>query len=413
MRIAFVSQFFDPESGSAAIPGAIARSLTRLGVQVDVLTGFPNYPFGKIYPGYRQRLLERSSIGGMHLRRVPLIPNHSRRAAARSASYLSFALSSSLIGLGSLGKPDCYLVYASPVTSAVGPILARGLSGRPVITYVPDLWPDSVVASGIAGAGPGGRVVQNTLSHLSRWIYMHSDFVIATSKLMQDRLIDRGISPDRITTLYNWVDESALQSDDDPAEVRRSLGIGDEFLVIYSGNLGRLQQVDTFLEAAALLHREDHIRFVFAGSGERQTDMRARARELNLTNTQFLDQLAIHDAALLLRAADVQLVGLANDPQLNMTVPSKLQFGMATRTPAIVAAHGEAARLVDVSGGGITVADSSAETIAQAILDLSKHGRSFASTLGKNGYNYYQEHMSESVGSARLMEIVRRFAQSS
>ena len=413
MRIAFVSQFFDPESGSAAIPGTIARSLARLGAQVDVLTGFPNYPFGKIYPGYRQRLLEESNIGGMHLRRVPLIPNHSRRAAARSASYLSFALSSSLIGLGSLGRPDCYVVYASPVTSAVGPLLARRLNNRPVVTYVPDLWPDSVVASGIAGSGPSGQSLQAILSHLSRWIYAHSDFVVATSDLMRTTLIDRGVTPDRITTIYNWVDESTLQSDDDPEQLRHSLGLEDEFLVIYSGNLGRLQQVDTFLEAATLLRGEDQIRFVFAGSGERQTDLQTRARQLNLANILFLDQLAVHDAALLLRAADVQLVGLANDPQLNMTVPSKLQFGMAARTPAVVSAQGEAARLADASGGGIPVADGSAEAIAQTILDLSKQGRSYASILGQNGYEFYQEHMSESVGSARLMEVIRSVAGSS
>ena len=413
MRIAFVSQFFDPESGSAAIPAAIARSLARPGVQVDVLTGFPNYPFGRIYPGYRQRLLEKSNIGGMHLRRVPLIPNHSRKAAARSASYLSFALSSSLIGLGSLGKPDCYLVYASPVTSAIGPILARRLIDRPVVTYVPDLWPDSVVASGVAGSGTSGRALHTILSHLSRWIYVHSDFVIATSELMRTILIERGIAPDRITTVYNWVDESALQSDVDPEEVRRSLGVSQEFLIIYSGNLGRLQQVDLFLEAAALLREEDQIKFIFAGSGERQTGLRARARELNLANIRFLDQLSVHDAALLLRAADAQLVGLANDPKLNMTVPSKLQFGMAARTPAVVAAQGEAARLADASGGAITVADCSAEGIAEAILHLSKQGRSYADILGECGYEFYQEHMSESVGLARLMNVIRSVAESS
>ena len=413
MRIAFVSQFFDPESGSAAIPGAIARSLTRLGAQVDVLTGFPNYPFGKIYPGYRQRLLEKSNCGGMHLRRVPLFPNHSRKAAARSASYLSFALSSSLIGLGSLGKPDCYLVYASPVTSAVGPIFAKMLNRRPVITYLPDLWPDSVFASGIAGEGSGGRLIGSTLTHLSRWIYAQSDFVIATSELMQEQLIDRGVSVDRTTTVYNWIDESILQSDNGSQMLRHSLGLDDEFLIVYSGNLGRLQKVDTFLEAAALLHREEHIRFIFAGSGERQTDLRARARELNLNNTHFLDQLEIQDAVLLLQAADAQLIGLANDPQLNMTVPSKLQFGMATRTPAIVAAQGETARLAEASGGGITVADGSAEAVAAAILDLSKRGKQYASALGKSGYEFYQQHMRESVGSARLMEVIRSVAESS
>lgn len=406
MRIAFVSQFFDPESGSAAIPGSIARSLARNGVNVDVVTGFPNYPFGSIYPGYRQRLLQKSHINDMAIYRVPLIPNHSRSALARSASYLSFALSSSVIGLGALRVPDCFIVYASPATSAIGPLLAGRLRNRPVITYVPDLWPDSVIASGIAGGGITGQSIESSLGLLSHWIYTHSDFVIATSELMRTVLIARGVEPERITTVYNWVDECALESDDDPEDLRQSLGIDNEFLVVYAGNLGRIQKVDTFLEAAAHLHGEDNIKFIFAGSGERQAELRARAHELNLTNTRFLDQLDIRGAALLLRAADAQLIGLADEPTLNMTIPSKLQFGMAVHTPAIVAAKGEAARLTAASGGGITVADASTEAIAQAILDLSIKGRPFAAAMGQKGYGFYHAYMSESIGSAKLVKII-------
>ena len=408
MRIGFISQWFDPESGSAAIPGGIARSLARSGIDVRVITGFPNFPTGEIFPGYRQSLHQESEMGDLTIHRVPLYPDHSQSAIRRALAYSSFTLSSSLVGLPSIGRQDAYFVYSSPVISGVGPTLTGLVASTPVLTYVPDLWPDSVTASAIAGQGAVGRVVDSSLARMSKWIYRHSDIVVATSELMRATLIDRGIDEQRVFTVYNWVDEAVFHPRDDSQLVRETLGVQDAFVAIYAGNLGHLQGVMTFIEAAVLLEERDDIVFVFVGSGELAGPMLQRATERDLRNVMFLGQRTMSETAALLGAADVQLASLIDTPLLRMTVPSKLQYGMASAKATILAASGESADLVMRSGGGLLVPPGDAGALAEAIRDCADALPGYTQQMGENAYLYYREHLSESVGSATLVELLTK-----
>ncbi|MCX6431887.1 MAG: glycosyltransferase family 4 protein [Actinobacteria bacterium] len=412
MRIGFISQWFDPESGSAAIPGGIARALSGHGIDVNVITGFPNFPTGQIFPGYHQRFHAKSTMGDLTVHRVPLYPDHSQSSLRRALAYSSFALSSSLVGLPSIGRPDAYVVYSSPVISGVGPTISGRISSTPVLTYVPDLWPDSVMASGIAGHGSASRIIGGSLTRMSRSIYRHSDMVVATSDLMRTTLIERGVDEKRAFTVYNWVDEEVFHPRVDSQEVRESLGVQDKFVAMYAGNLGHLQGVMTFLEAAVLLHQREDITFIFVGSGALEEAMRKEAADRGLRNVTFLGQRTMEETAQLLGAADVQLASLIDTPLLRMTVPSKLQYGMASAKATILAAAGEAADLVTRSRGGIIVPPSDAKALAASIVECADDRGGRVQRMGLNAYSFYQEHLSQAVGSAKLVQLLRKLTGS-
>jgi len=406
MRIGFISQWFDPESGSAAIPGGIARALQAQEFDVQVVTGYPNFPSGKIFSGYKQKLHSASQEMGFPVHRVPLFPDHSQTLARRALSYSSFALTSSLIGLPALDPIDAYFVYSSPVIAGVGPKLASSIRKKPLLTYVPDLWPDSATASGIAGTGFIGKNISKVLASTSRWCYETSDAVVATSELMRTTLIGRGVDENKVSTVYNWVDESLFYPRPRPQELLNELGLKDKYIVMYAGNLGHLQGVMTFIESARLLRKRDDIAFVFIGSGALESAMHEFAKIHNLANITFLGQQPMDHVAELIAASDVQLISLIDTPLLRMTVPSKLQFTMASGRPVIIAAKGEAADLVQRSEGGCMVDPEDSTQLAEMILEFADGGHQLSDLRGSNAYQFYQSHLSESVGSMALTKIL-------
>src|SRR5271169_1128019 len=170
MHILCLSQWFSPEpESSRGLP--FAKWLKGQGHRVTVLTGFPNYPSGKLYPGYRLKLRQWEEIEGIRVLRVPLYPNHDRSAFKRSVNYLSFAAAAGLIGLPSIGKVDVIYVMATPPTAGLPPLLTRLFSGVPYLFNVTDIWPEAVVDSGMLNGGLAGRVLSRSLDRLCRFVY--------------------------------------------------------------------------------------------------------------------------------------------------------------------------------------------------------------------------------------------------
>ena len=146
MRILFLTQWFQPEPSIKGLP--FAKALRDRGHEVEVLTGFPNYPGGKVYPGYRVRLWQSEIMEGIRVHRVALYPSHDKSALRRMGNYLSFALTSATIGPFLVRRPDVVYVY-NLVTLGLTSRLLQLIYGCPVVYDIQDLWPDSVSGSGM------------------------------------------------------------------------------------------------------------------------------------------------------------------------------------------------------------------------------------------------------------------------
>jgi colanic acid biosynthesis glycosyl transferase WcaI len=147
MKFGILTQWFDPEPGGGAIPGALARALASRGHEVTVLTGFPNYPSGEIYPGYSIRSKQDGWQDGVRLRRVALYPSHDTSSAHRMLNYGTFAVSATTLGLPIFRGLDAIWVYNSPASIAAPMWAAKYLLGVPHVLHVMDLWPDSIFVS--------------------------------------------------------------------------------------------------------------------------------------------------------------------------------------------------------------------------------------------------------------------------
>lgn len=410
VKIGMLSHWFDPEGGAAASPGTIARALQQRGNEVDVLTGFPIYPAGKVFDGYRIRPYQREAIRDVTVHRVPIYPSHDDKVTARMANYLSFAASSTVAAPLVLRKSDIVFVYSSPATvaTAAGPL--RALTGIPYVLQIQDLWPDTVTSSGFVGSSTGSRL-ERLLHVYCNEIYRRASHITVISPGMADLLGERGVPGEKISVVPNWAEESSFRPVPRDPVLRRQLGLNREFTLMYAGNVGEMQNLDTFIESAALLRERRDIGIAIVGDGVRKAELVRKADELALDNVTFVEPQPFERMAEVLALADAQLVSLKDVPLYRVTMPSKVQANMAAGQPIVAAVAGDAARVIEAAGCGVTVPPGDSHSLADAIMSLADRGAQDRKVLSKRALSYYRNHFSEKAAGDSLETLLRQHAR--
>jgi len=400
MKIGILSQWFDPEPGGGAIPGIYAREFARAGHDVSVLTGFPNYPDGNIYPGYKQRVRAVSHRHGVSLTRVPLFPNHNSSTTGRILNYASFAASAAAFGGAALRDVDGIWVYNSPITVSL-PLLAHSRWGKtPYFLQVQDLWPDSLIGSGMFPGGGVGAVAAAAVSSLVRLTENRAGIIGVSSQSARELLLERNprLRADRVISAPNPTDEAVFRPVDSlPPESVPDVPWKSSFTAMYVGAVGEVQGLDSVLDAAAALRSHRDIHFVIVGTGIAQPRLRARAAAEGLNNVTFVGRI---DKALVpgyMATASVQLVCLAKRKFLEYTTPSKIASLLASRVPIIGQLSGDGARLIGDAGAGILAEPEDAESLAAAVLEMASLSGAQRLHYASDGRDYYDRNLSASV----------------
>lgn len=407
-KIVFISQWFAPEP--TIVPDAIARAINKSGFSVEVLTGVPNYPSGRVVAGYRASRASRERQGDLSIRRTPLYPSHDSSALRRIANYLSWAVSASALGLPSLRRGDINVVYGSPITAALPALTARLLWGKPFILIVQDVWPDSVFATGFMTRGLAYRAATRILTRFCDATYRQSDRIVAISPGMKELLQERGVPGDKIEVVYNWADRSTGELSI-AASLRRNLRIPKEdFVLLYAGNHGPAQGLGACIEGLSLSGRED-CHLVMIGDGVEKRGLQEQAALQCPGRVHFVDPVQPTELAALAGDADAQLVSLADSPLFRVTVPSKLQSIMSAGQPVLAVAEGDVRSIVQAADCGVSARPQDPESIAKALAELRDAGKPELRQMGRRARTYYEEHMSAEVGRARYAKVLQDAAE--
>ncbi len=264
MRILFITQWFDPEPSFKGL--TLAKALQKQGHDVEVLTGFPNYPGGHIYPGYRLRVLQRQLIDGIHINRVLLYPSHDLNPLRRIANYLSFALSATVLGPFVTRPADIAYVYHPPASVGLPAIVMHLLRGIPFIYDVQDLWPETLAATGMLSH----PALLEMVDFWCRLVYRFSAKIIVLSPGFKEYLVKRGIPAHKIEIIYNWCDESIFYPHE-PDNILVTKYCREEWInIVFAGTMGKAQALDTVLDAASILKTyRTKVRFILVGGGHR------------------------------------------------------------------------------------------------------------------------------------------------
>jgi colanic acid biosynthesis glycosyl transferase WcaI len=385
MKLAILTQYYPPEIGAPQTRlSGLAKHIAGCGHEVTILTGMPNYPRGRIYPGYRG-ILRRESLDGIRVIRTFVYPSQSARIVPRTVNYLSFVATASLFGSLLLDGPDFLMVESPPLFLGMAGLWLRWWKNSKLIFNVSDLWPGSAVELGIVEKdGLAARVAY----WLEKICYQSAWLITGQSKSIVENIQQR--FPGRpVFHLSNGVDTELFSSGRKTVAARASLGTDEQFVAVYAGLHGHAQGLKQVLEAARVLASDSRFRFVLIGDGPEKGRLQALANEMGLPNVRFLDPRPHGEIPEVLAAADAILVPLVG--QITGAVPSKIYEAMASGRPVVVIASGEPAEIVNEYSAGLTVAPNDVEGLVDALRNLGEDGK-LAKSLGENGRKAAVEH---------------------
>jgi colanic acid biosynthesis glycosyl transferase WcaI len=400
MKILILTQWFDPEPTFKGV--VFAKALVALGHEVNVLTGFPNYPSGKLYDGYSIKFMQKEKLDGIDVLRVPLYPSHDRSAIRRMTNYISFALSATFIG-GALSRgADVAYVYNSPATIGFPAIALRILRGIPFVYDIQDLWPDSLQSTGMFSNRHGLAIV----GYWCQVIYSLASRITVISKGFRNILIERGVPSSKISVIYNWCDEDFMRPLPRDEILARDLNLTGRFNVMFAGNMGPAQALSAVVKAAEMLSgSHPHVQFVFVGDGVETQYLKQMARDIGLKNVLFIQRKPYSEIGAILNLADVLLVHLKDDPLFEITLPSKTQSCLSVGKPILMAVRGEAAQMVREAGAGLCCTPEDPSSIADAVATFASMSSQELEQMGRKGKSYYDAEMSLATGVKRFEDI--------
>lgn len=404
MRIALVTQYFWPESFSI---NDLVASLVEQGHTVEVFTGKPNYPDGKVFAGYAaEGYLQESFGGNVPVHRAPLRPRGSSGAKNLLLNYLSFVFNGlRYFPRQAKGKTyDVVFVFSlSPITSVIPAIYLKWRLKTHLAIWVLDLWPESLSATGFIK----NKLVLSLVGLMVRGIYACTDTILVQSRAFVGA-VSRYASPDKIFYYPNSsVDVSVVPRQETTVPNELLALLDNNFCVVFTGNLGTAQAVETLLAAAARLTHLPEFKLVLVGSGSMSAWLEQKKSELRLENLVLAGRFPASEMPQFLHRAKGLVVSLKRADIFAQTVPAKIQSYLAAGRPIIASLDGEGARVVSESGAGMACPAEDVDKLAACFERLYGMSETQRESLGEAGRAYFLEHFETDKQALNLVRILQ------
>jgi colanic acid biosynthesis glycosyl transferase WcaI len=383
LSVLIICQYFSPENFGV---NAVVAELQERGHNVTVLTGMPNYPLGVFVDGYGGWKVRFETWNGATVIRVPIIARGQNSRLRLALNYLSYAINASILAPFVVkNRPDVILAYQlSPVTTALPAMVMKLVTGSKILLWVQDIWPESLTATGAVKS----RVIMGLLRLLVRLIYRCSSIIAVQSRQYVDFIRVLAPPASDIRYLPNTADRFYRPVAVPPDAPERKL-FRPGFNILFAGNLGLAQDLETALAAIVRLKDRKDIQWVFIGDGRRRAWLEHQIQEQGLVETvQILGSFPPEKMPVFFAIADVLLITLRDERVFSMTVPSKLQTYLACGRPILGAISGEAANILTAAGAGMAASPNDPEHLAEMALAMAQMPRERLDALGKAALEY-------------------------
>lgn len=376
MKLLVVCQHFYPENFRI---NDICYELVKRGHDITVLTGLPNYPKGKILKDYKWGKNRNQVINGVKIKRCSLV-GRGNSTLMMMINYMWFACFASVKAF--FMKKDFDLVYVyqlSPITMTWPAIVVKKMKKIPLIIHVLDQWPVSITTGGISKTSLPYKI----LTRWSKHAYNSANIITCSSKSFKNYFINElGISKDKkFIYLPSYAEDTYTNTK------KEDNGIFD---LLFAGNIGPAQSVETIIEAANLLKKEKKIKFHIVGDGLNRKNCEELVKKYKLDNVTFYGYHPVEDMPKYYEKADAFLITMVNNEVVNSTLPAKIQSYMIAARPIIGAISGEVYNVINDAKCGLCCKSLDYKGLAKIILLASKSNK--LNEWSKNSYNYYLNH---------------------
>lgn len=388
MKILVITQYFYPETFRV---NSLCIELVKRGHEVTVLTGFPQYPKGKIYKGYGFRKEYEHEWNGIRIERLKVLPR-GKTPIGMLLNCLTFVTEGRKWVKHCAQKYDAVYVFeVSPVTVGLPAVEYKKKFGTPIYFNVQDLWPENVeVVLGIHN-----KFVIGKINKIVDTIYSASDKILCSSNGFVENIKARGVPAEKLVFWPQFCDEPDFTSVEKP-----EIYSVDDFKIVFAGNIGEAQGLDLLIETAKSLKDRSDIKFYLVGDGRARKRLENTAKKENLDNVIFVGKVSPEEADRYIHFADCAYLSFKDNEVFNMTIPAKLQSYMACGTPILAAAGGESAEIIKKADCGFISARNSLEL--SEIIEKMTTSSNYTAEMRKKAYEFY----SENYNKAKLIDCL-------
>jgi colanic acid biosynthesis glycosyl transferase WcaI len=400
LKILVVSQYFWPENFRI---NDLVAELTQRGHQVAVLTGYPNYPDGKVFEDFNQNPRKYDQFAGADVVRVPLAPR-GHGAVRLALNYASFVLSASLLGPFKLcgRKFDRIFVFEpSPITVGLPAIVMKWIKKAPIAFWVLDLWPDSLRAVGMVKSERILRVIGLLVS----FIYRHCDVILAQSHSFIGQIKRYCGRGQRVEFFPSWAEEVfGTQSTAVAPELARFDGC---FKILFAGNIGEAQDFPAILDAAEHLKNRHDIQWILVGDGRMAPWVAEEIVRRGLSQTvTMLGRFPLERMPSFYTGADALLVTLKRSDIFAMTIPGKVQSYLAAGKPLLGMLDGEGASIISDAKAGLVCPAGGGKDLAKIAQELADSASEIHRSMGDGAQSYYRAQFERKTLMSRIEQIL-------
>ncbi|HEX3031263.1 MAG TPA: glycosyltransferase family 4 protein [Bacillota bacterium] len=365
MRILFITQYFFPETNGAAnrLTG-LARELVKLGNQVGVITGMPNYPTGRVFAEYQNHSCMTEEVFGIKIFRVWLYTSPQLNLLRRFLNYFSFVISSLRYVIQLAGSYDVVIVSSPPLVLGLTGLIYRWWWKVPLVFDVRDIWPEVVAELGEIRRSSG---LFRAAQALEQYIYKKASLVTVVTEGKKKALQARGVPANKLACIPNGFDREIRYYPTQPG-LKKKLGLEDKFVVLYPGLIGKAQGLNLLLDLADRI-KNQRLHFLLVGDGVERQNLLREISSRKLTNISLLPTQPHEQIVSLFRMADLVWVSLKNGA-MTSSIPSKLYEALALACPVLLVAGGESAELLRESGSGLSIAPEDTTAIQSTLEDI-------------------------------------------
>lgn len=392
-HILVLSQYFYPEPFRI---NDMCTEWVKRGYKVTVLTGIPNYPYGKFYEGYGYTKKRKELWNGMEIIRIPLIPRGTS-SIGMICNYLSFVVSGFFWNLFTSIKADYVFMFeVSPMTQALVGVWYAKKRNIPCYLYVQDLWPENVeIVTGIHSP-----LVLRPIGKMVDYIYRNCNKIFATSESFVKEIVKRGVPGDKVEFWPQYAEEFYKPL----PKCKREDG---KFVIAFTGNIGYAQGLDILPEVAAILkERACDVLFKIVGDGRYKEELIHEIEKRNVVDMfELVGRKPAEEIPQILAESDAAFLSFMDNPLFAKTIPAKLQSYMACGMPIIASATGESQRIIEEAECGVCCAIGDAKALAEEIETLTRLDAPEMRAMGEQARMFCETHFDKD----KLMDYMEKY----
>ncbi len=402
-RILLLTEYFPPEIGAGSTRAfELSRRWSETDADVTVLTGFPDYPDGVIPEPYRGRLLMKEKLGKIQVIRTYIYPTPNKGFIKRVISFLSFTISSVLLGTWASKKMDILIATSPPFSIGIAGYIISRLKKIPYIFEVRDIWPASVVQLGQIK----NKLVIKILEYIELYLYRQAAKVVSVTDSFVQEFVSRGVNTEKIEVVKNGVDLEFFKPDKKIGNLAQDLGLNDKEIISYVGTHGLSHALEKVIDTANELKHHKNLHFLFIGDGAKKEFLKNYAKEFALKNVTFLDSVSKEKLTKYYSISHIMLVPLKKLPLFKTVLPSKIFEIMAVGKPIITSIDGECKNLVEEAKAGVFAKPEDVADLKEKILYLHQNP-DIRNQMGHNGRIFVQKYFDRKLLADRYLKIIK------